>query len=199
VRWAIAVAVVYYAYNTIGRLPEVREALAALSRGEQVDLTPAANAVRTLFGIPPAAGTEPRDRRSRSRDERPVDNPSTQAPRGQQGPGGVAGGPVYEMGQPGITPPTVTTRVPVRYPTEAARLQIRGTVILRCIIELDGTVSDVTVLKSLDRETGLDDEAVKAVKQWRFAPGRRDGVPVRVATPVSVTFSFPGRSNPPGR
>lgn len=49
---------------------------------------------------------------------------------------------------------------------------------MECVVGPDGTVGDVQVVKSLDKEHGLDDEAVKAAKQWRFNPGRRDGKPV---------------------
>ena len=40
------------------------------------------------------------------------------------------------------------------------------------------------------RVYGLDNEAVKTVKEWRFAPGTRDGVPVPVRIMVELTFSF---------
>jgi TonB family protein len=173
VRWGIAFAIVYYAYTTIGRLPEVREAIAGLARGEQVDMLPATNAIRTLFGLSPA----------REEGARPRTSPSDST------------ADVYELGQPGVTAPTVVTRVPVRYPPEALRQQIQGTVILRCVVEPDGTVSTAVVVRSIDGRYGLDEEAVKAVKQWRFEPGRRNGVVVRVATPVSVTFTFRGRGN----
>ena len=44
------------------------------------------------------------------------------------------------------------------------------------------------MLKSLDRVFGLDDEAVKAAKQWRFDPGRRFGEPVAVSVTLELAF-----------
>ena len=69
VRWVILFAIVSYEYTTIGSLPEVREALRALGRGEQVDLMPAANAIRSLVGLPPS---EPA--------EKPASTPRTPSP-----------------------------------------------------------------------------------------------------------------------
>ena len=51
----------------------------------------------------------------------------------------------------------------------------------------DGTVGDVEVTRPLD--PGLDAEAVKTVKQWRFAPGTKDGSPVPVSVEIEMTFS----------
>ena len=190
VRWAVFLAIAYWALGTIGRLPEVRDAWRALERGEQVDLTPAVNAVRSLVHLPAAKQTD-----STPGAATPVTAPrepertSTARPE-QTG---------YEPQQVGIIPPSVVTRVPARYPPEALREGLQGTVILRCIVEPDGSVSSATVTKSIDTRFGLDDEAVKAVMQWRFEPGRREGVPVRVATLVTVTFALRAPANAPAR
>lgn len=39
---------------------------------------------------------------------------------------------------------------------------------------------------------GLDDEAIKSVNQWRFEPGKRNGVPVRVMVTIDVQFALAG-------
>jgi TonB family protein len=54
----------------------------------------------------------------------------------------------------------------------------------------DGTVGRVEVTKSLDSVFGLDQEAIKAVKQWRWAPGVRQGLPVPVLVSVELTFNL---------
>ncbi len=91
---------------------------------------------------------------------------------------------------PGVTYPRLVNRVDAQY-TEAARQQrIAGTVLLDCVVNTDGTVSDVRVTRSLDTQYGLDQEAVKAVRQYRFTPGTKDGQPVPVRVSIEVSFSL---------
>ena len=45
------------------------------------------------------------------------------------------------------------------------------------------------VVRSLDKRDGLDDEAVKALKQWQFTPGKKDGINVPVVIEVEMSFS----------
>jgi TonB family protein len=51
-------------------------------------------------------------------------------------------------------------------------------------------VSDVRVVRSLDALYGLDDAAVRAVTQWTFEPGKKDGVVVPVLVTIDSTFSM---------
>ena len=53
----------------------------------------------------------------------------------------------------------------------------------------DGTVGDVRITQSLD--PGLDEEAVKAARQWVFAPGTRFGEPVAVQVGIELYFNLP--------
>ena len=57
------------------------------------------------------------------------------------------------------------------YTASAMRAKIQGFVLLDCIVLPDGTVGEITIVKSLDKVFGLDEEAIKAAKQWRFVPG----------------------------
>ena len=50
-------------------------------------------------------------------------------------------------------------------------------------------VGDITVTKSLDTVFGLDEEAIRAAQQWRFAPGTRFGEPVSVLVSIEMSFS----------
>ena len=50
------------------------------------------------------------------------------------------------------------------------RAKVQGTVLLECVMLPDGSVGRVDVVKSLDSTFGLDQEAVKAARQWRFRP-----------------------------
>ena len=65
-----------------------------------------------------------------------------------------------------------------------------GTVLLECVVLPDGSVGKVEVVRSLDSAFGLDQEAIKAAKQWRFAPGTRFGEPVAVLVTIELTFTL---------
>ena len=54
----------------------------------------------------------------------------------------------------------------------------------------DGRVGDAKIVRSLDTEYGLDQEALKAAKQWRFVPGTKDGHPVAVLVTLEMTFTL---------
>lgn len=88
------------------------------------------------------------------------------------------------------TRPRLIKEAKPNYTADAMRARIQGTVILEVIVEKDGSVGDVRVKQSLDREYGLDDEAVKALKRWRFAPGMRNGAAVPVLVEVELTFTL---------
>ena len=61
---------------------------------------------------------------------------------------------------------------------------------LEVVVLSDGTVGDVTVTKSLDPVFGLDEEAIRAARQWRFAPGTRFGEPVAVLVSIALEFNL---------
>jgi TonB family protein len=98
--------------------------------------------------------------------------------------GGTGGGP-YRPGS-GITPPRLLREVKADYTEDARRRAIVGEVVLQIVVRRDGSVGDVRMLKGLGY--GLDDRAVQAVRQWRFAPAERQGTPVDVMVEVSVEF-----------
>jgi TonB family protein len=102
-----------------------------------------------------------------------------------EGAGGGTGGGVYRPGS-GIEPPRLLHEVRPDY-TEAARVgRLEGEVVMEIIVRRDGTVGDLTILRGLGG--GLNDRAIQAVRQWRFAPARRRGVPVDVIVEVAVEF-----------
>jgi TonB family protein len=87
-----------------------------------------------------------------------------------------------------VTSPVVLREVKPEYTTAARDAKTAGHVWLSCAVMPDGTVSDVRVIRGLDRI--LDQKAIEALRQWRFAPGRRDGVPVRVDVDVEMAFTL---------
>jgi protein TonB len=95
--------------------------------------------------------------------------------------------PVYQPGE-GITNPVVVKEVKPHYTGSAMRRKVRGTVELYAIVLKNGAVGDVTIKRALDEE--LDQQAIKAVKQWEFKPGTKDGDPVNVRVTIELTFTY---------
>jgi len=67
---------------------------------------------------------------------------------------------------------------------------IEGEVVLDVVVQSDGAVGDVKVKQSLDAVYGLDQEAIKAMKQWQFKPGMKDGKAVAVRVEVKMRFTL---------
>lgn len=105
------------------------------------------------------------------------------------GSGGGTGGGVYQPGN-GVTLPRILREFKPAYTSDAMRAKVQGTVLLQCVVRPDGSVSDVQILRSLDSVFGLDQEAIKAARQWRFAPGTRMGQPVPVQITIELTFTL---------
>ena len=95
--------------------------------------------------------------------------------------------------QPGgdVTAPRIIKSARPEYPAEAVRAKIQGVVTLEAVVRPDGTVREVRIKRSLDRKFGLDDAAVKSVKDYRFTPGMKDGVGVPVLVSIEVSFAIP--------
>ena len=106
-------------------------------------------------------------------------------------------GPPYRVGGD-VKAPVVINRVEPVYPEEARKARIMGIVIVEAVIDQNGVVKDVEVLKPLP--FGLDQAAVDAVKQWTFKPATLDGQPVAVRFNLTINFklSTPPPPPPPG-
>jgi len=100
--------------------------------------------------------------------------------------GGTGGGP-YRPGS-GIEPPRLLREVKADYTDDARQRGITGDVVLEIVVRRDGTVGDVRIMQGL--AGGLNDRAVQAVRQWRFAPAHRLGTPVDVIVEVAVEFKI---------
>ncbi len=90
----------------------------------------------------------------------------------------------------GITSPRLVKEFKPRYPAAAGNANIQGIVEMEVVVEADGTVGPVRVTRSLDTVHGLDEEAVKTVKKWRFEPGRKDGAAVPVVVDIEMAFTL---------
>lgn len=89
----------------------------------------------------------------------------------------------------------ITAPIPVLAPsphyTDAARLaKIQGVVRLQCVVRTDGGCGDATVLRSLDSVYGLDDEAVRTMRRWRFKPALLERQPVPVRIRIDMKFAL---------
>ncbi len=73
-----------------------------------------------------------------------------------------------------------------RYTEVARRIRVEGVVIVQAIIDREGDVTNVRVIKGLPM--GLTEEAVKAIKRWKFQPATLNGKPVAVYFNLSVNF-----------
>jgi TonB family protein len=105
------------------------------------------------------------------------------------GRGGGTGGGEYRPGN-GVTLPRVLREVKPQYTADAMRAKIQGTVLLEAVVMPDGSVGRVEIVRSLDSAFGLDQEAIKAARQWRFVPGTRLGAPVPVIVTIELTFTL---------
>jgi protein TonB len=77
----------------------------------------------------------------------------------------------------------------IRYPVAAQRNGVHGRVLVSFVVEKNGSVSDVRVLRSAD--PSLDNEAVRVVRAMpRWSPGKQNGQPVRVKYTLPVTFKL---------
>ena len=96
---------------------------------------------------------------------------------------------VLRVGE-GLTAPAVITEAKPKYTPDAMRAKIEGIVEVEAIILADGSVGPVRVVRSLDKELGLDAAAIAAVKQWTFKPGRKDGEAVAVLVNIELSFTI---------
>ena len=70
------------------------------------------------------------------------------------------------------------------------RSKVQGRVELEVVVEADGTVGDVVVVRSLDTQFGLDASAIDAAKRWRFEPATLNGQPVAAAVTLEMEFAI---------
>ncbi len=83
-------------------------------------------------------------------------------------------------------PPVLLTEIAPEYPVAARQLGIEGMVILELIVEKDGTVSSVTVMKSV--HTLLDNAAISAAYNIVFSPAMSRDLPIRSYVTLPVKF-----------
>lgn len=85
-----------------------------------------------------------------------------------------------------LEPPVPVRTVQPDYPDQLRRDGVTGIVVVKCVIDEQGNVTDPEVEKSTNN--GFDQAALTAVKKWKFKPARQDGAPV--AKKVSIPIKF---------
>lgn len=98
--------------------------------------------------------------------------------------GGTGGGPFSVGGN--VSAPIPIYQPDPPYSEEARKAKYQGTVVLSIIVDAQGDVHNVQVVKPLG--LGLDEKAVGSVTTWKFKPAMRNGTPVPVQMLVEVTF-----------
>jgi protein TonB len=115
-----------------------------------------------------------------------VDDVGARGPGGD-GPGGSPGaGPALRVGGD-IREPRRIQGVSPTYPEMARRARIQGRVVLECVIDTDGRVTDLRVVSG---HPILAESAADAVRRWVYSPTTLNGQPVRVILTVTVTFGL---------
>ena len=94
---------------------------------------------------------------------------------------------IYKPGN-GVSTPTFVTDVKPGYTADAMRRRVTGAVLLQCVVDREGIPTNVGVVQSLDGD--LDQAALKALKEWRFEPGKKDGQAVWVQIQVKMAFTM---------
>lgn len=88
-----------------------------------------------------------------------------------------------------VMPPKPVSKPAANYDTVSLQLHFEGTDVFRITIDRNGRVSRVMIVKPVG--LGLDDQAVKTLRKWRFHPATVAGKPVPFQVFVEDSFKFP--------
>src|SRR4029077_5248684 len=87
-----------------------------------------------------------------------------------------------------VKAPVAVKKSEPNYTDVARKAHVSGVVIVEAIIDESGNVDNVKVIKGLPM--GLSEEAVAAVRKWKFRPGTMNGEPVPVIFNLTVNFTL---------
>ncbi len=114
----------------------------------------------------------------------PASDPAVPA---QSAPQQYSGVPVRKIGG-GVTEPELIHKTDPEFSAEAKKAKFNGIVLVNFIVDAKGKPQNVRVLRGVGM--GLDEEAIKAVKQYKFKPAMEDGKPVPVGLNVEINFQM---------
>ncbi len=87
-----------------------------------------------------------------------------------------------------LSGPVPIEKADPEYPPDMIHAHVTGEVVLYAIIRKDGSVDSIQVVRGLEPE--LDRNAIQALAQWKFRPGRRAGVAVDLEAVVHIPFNY---------
>ncbi len=88
-----------------------------------------------------------------------------------------------------LTGPEPLQKVDPKYPPTLISERVAGEVILYAVIRRDGSVDSIQLVRGIDEQ--LDANAIKALRQWKFRPGAKQGIPIELEAIVHIPFRLP--------
>ena len=88
-----------------------------------------------------------------------------------------------------LSGPVPVQKVDPQYPPTLVSERVTGEVILYAVIRRDGSVDSVQLVRGIDQQ--LDANAIKALRQWKFRPGAKQGTPIELEAIVHIPFRLP--------
>jgi TonB family protein len=83
----------------------------------------------------------------------------------------------------------------LKYPKEAVDNKIQGRVFTEFVVNIDGTLSDIKILKGIGN--GCDEEALRVLKlDYKWTPGQQRGKPVKQKMIMPVAFALDNEASP---
>ena len=185
-RLSLATKVVPVPPEVVATVPATRAAPSLPGVSAPTTLAPARDVVTPPAGVTvpdfPATGTGSIDPRGFGPPGIPVAGPPPPPPVPEPN----TAAQVFRVGQ-GVREPRRIGGAPPEYPPLARSARVEGVVILEAVIDAQGTIERVKVLKSVPL---LDGAAVAAVKGWRYTPTLLNGVPISVLMTITMNFTL---------
>jgi len=93
---------------------------------------------------------------------------------------------IATAGRDGVSMPKCEYCPDPEYSQEARKKKYEGVVLLSVVVTSEGKAANIRVIKSPG--LGLDEKSVEAVRNWRFKPAMKNGMPVAAKVPIDCHF-----------
>ena len=100
----------------------------------------------------------------------------------------IAPGTLVDAAEVDTAPVSLSRKLPV-YSMQARQLRLQGTVVMRVLVNEQGTVDDVVLVDGVNG-ADLNNAAMRAAKSWTYRPATKDGVPVKVWKTEQIVFKI---------